>query len=444
MMVWLVAVLLLMPAAADAQRRPARPKPRPAAGPAQFPIVEIAVEDNKRYPADRIIAAAGLKRGDPGEKAAFDAARDRLLATGHFEQVGYRYEPSADGRGYKVVFEVQEAEPAYPVRFDPLGVEEEELVAWIRARHPLFDNEIPATDVLLKRYTASVEEFLESKGAPGKIVARVVAERPDELEILFRSAAGDPAVAEIVFEGSRVLSNEKLLDLFAGIAYGSPFREPLFRQRLDRGVRPHYEKLGYLDVRFEDLRAEPAKDGVRGVIVHVRVAEGEPFTLGDVALDGFSPVAPADLLREGRFQSGETANMEEAAAGVERMRRALRRSGYMNAKLDIQRKLDAEKLTVDLTVVLESGDRFDFGKLEIVGLDINGEAAIKKLWLPKPGQPFNADYPDFFLSRVQEDGIFEALGKTSAELKINEAEKKVDVVLYFGAVPPPPKPKRRF
>ena len=61
----------------------------------------------------------------------------------------------------------------------------------------------------------------------------------------------------------------------------------------------------------------------------------------------------------------------------------------------------------------------------------DGEAAIKKLWSLKEGKPYNADYPDFFLTQVKERGIFDNLGKTRFEIKINEQERTVDVTLYF-------------
>jgi hypothetical protein len=66
----------------------------------------------------------------------------------------------------------------------------------------------------------------------------------------------------------------------------------------------------------------------------------------------------------------------------------------------------------------------------------------RKLWALKEGKPFDAGYPDFFLNRVREDGIFDNLGVTKRDIKVNEANRTVDVVLTFsGDAPPPKKPK---
>src|ERR1035441_1913797 len=62
---------------------------------------------------------------------------------------------------------------------------------------------------------------------------------------------------------------------------------------------------------------------------------------------------------------------------------------------------------IRVAVHIDAGPRFTMGKLNIVGLDLNGEFEIKRIWTMKEGGPFNADYPDSFLTRVREEGLFE-------------------------------------
>ena len=57
---------------------------------------------------------------------------------------------------------------------------------------------------------------------------------------------------------------------------------------------------------------------------------------------------------------------------------------------------------MDLAVAIDPGPLFTMGKLEIKGLDLDGEAEIIRIWTLKEGKPFNPDYPDFFLGRVRE------------------------------------------
>jgi hypothetical protein len=83
------------------------------------------------------------------------------------------------------------------------------------------------------------------------------------------------------------------------------------------------------------------------------------------------------------------------------------------------------------------------GKLNIVGLDLNGEFEIKRIWTMKEGGPFNADYPDLFLTRVREEGLFENLGKTKSEFKINDRDHTADVTLTFAGENPDQKPGKK-
>ena len=85
----------------------------------------------------------------------------------------------------------------------------------------------------------------------------------------------------------------------------------------------------------------------------------------------------------------------------------------------------------NVIIRITEGPQFNFGHLTIEGLDLNAEAAMKKLWGLKEGKPFDTDYPDFFLGRVREDGYFENLHNTKAVVKVDEPTRVVDVTLQF-------------
>ena len=139
-------------------------------------------------------------------KPDFEAARDRLVATGMFETVGYKFAPGGDQHGYAASFQVVEVQPAYPIRFDDLGVPEKELTAYLRGKDPLFAPRLAATKPVLERYKQWVQEYID--GAPEQGQGDRQGDcrwRPGEFVILFRPARSDPAVAEVSFEGNQVI-----------------------------------------------------------------------------------------------------------------------------------------------------------------------------------------------------------------------------------------------
>jgi outer membrane protein assembly factor BamA len=73
-----------------------------------WPIEALAVEGNHAFTAQQILRAAGLQTGQVAGKAEFDAARDRLVATGAFDNVTYQFAPAKDFKGYNATVEVAE------------------------------------------------------------------------------------------------------------------------------------------------------------------------------------------------------------------------------------------------------------------------------------------------------------------------------------------------
>ena len=208
-------------------------------------------------------------------------------------------------------------------------------------------------------------------------------------------------------------------------------------------MRPLYEARGRVRVAFPKIRTEPDKD-VKGVNVFVTVDEGVSYELGKVAIDGPTPVQPDVLLKAGDFKSGDVANLDRVNEGVEKIRKAVMHAGFMEAKVTSERKIDDEKKAIDVTVRIDAGPQYLMGKLTIVGLDLDGEAEMKRIWTMKEGKPYNPDYPDLFLKRVREEAIFEDLGPTKSEPKLNEKQHTADVTLRFtGTNPQQGRPGRR-
>src|SRR5439155_13120441 len=184
--------LLFLPAPGLAQTK-ARPQ--------RWPIERLSVEGLKNYSLPQVLAATGLKTGQLAGRQDFEAARDRLLATGVFDTVGYRFAPSSGSNGYEASFQVVEVEPVYPVRFESLNAPDAEIQAWLRKKDPFFGAKIPATEAFLNRHAAEIEQYLSSQGRAEKLAGKVVADSAEQFTIVFRPATGAPKVAEVKFQG---------------------------------------------------------------------------------------------------------------------------------------------------------------------------------------------------------------------------------------------------
>jgi outer membrane protein insertion porin family len=402
--------------------------------------MSVTVDGNRIYGTAQIISAAGLTTGQLASAKELEAARERLMRTGAFGSVGFNFSPTADNRGIQANLQVAEIAQVYPLRFEELGVEASALEAWLKGKDILFTGKLAGTEVRLTQYTAWVEEYLATKKISGKVRGSLSADRPGELVALFRPATAAPSVAFVRFQGNKVIGATDLANTMAGVAVGIPYGEPRFRHLLQTSIVPLYEAKGHLRVSFPKLTVERSKE-VDGIVVTVEVNEGEPYKLGDVTTSG---VASADdLIKEGKFKPDETVNFDEVEAGVERIRKRIRANGYLRVATQMERKIDDAKKTVNLNVAVTPGPQYTFGALTLQGLDLHSEPVIRKRWVLKPGQPFRDGYPDAFLNRIREDGVFEDLGKTKADVKVDDTTRVVNVTLFFAGQPPEQK-KRAF
>jgi outer membrane protein assembly factor BamA len=443
-----ILFLMLACALGFAQTRPAQKKAAgaPAFGASQapsgrWPIASLSIEGNRIFSREQVLALAKLRVGQIAGKADFEAARDRLLAAGAFETVGYKFAQAPNGEGYAATLQLTEVEQVYPVDFQDLHVSSLDLDATLRTKDPIYSREkLPATQPVLGRYKKWIEEYLKSKGIEEKIVGSVQPAFDGGYNIVFRPDRPLPAVAQVTFEGNQVITEDKLREAIAG-AVGAPYTEDVFRQILTAAIRPLYEDKGFVRVAFPELRIKSAAD-VKGVHVFVTVSEGVSYELGKVTIDGPSPLAAAELIKAGEFKSGDVNVREHVTEGIERMKKTVRRAGYLDAQVFSDRKIDDGKHVVNVAVRVDAGPLYHMGRLTISGLDLSGEAEMKRIWTMREGQAFNPEYPDLFLKRVHEGGMFDNLGLTKADVKLDERAHVADVTLNFKGAPPAPERKR--
>ena len=434
----LALVLLIVAAASPAQtghtRKPAAaaateetPAPPPPGTP--WPVETLTVEGNHLYKSEQILAVAGLRAGQVAGKTEFEAARDRLNATGLFDNVGYHFAPAPDGKGYDAAIEVTEVPQVFPVRFQDLPATDAELRAQLKQKDPLFGDKIPATKAVLDRYAAWISQFLAAKNYHDPVIGKPTSDATSDLIIVFRPVKARRNIARVKFAQAGDLPAGVLETAIYGVAIGMPYEEAEFRLLLDSQIRPIFEARGLLRVAFPKVTTEPAKD-VDGVVVSVEVEPGPVYTLEHVSFTGAE--APREpFAKLANLKINQTANFDAVKAGRERIVASMRSSGYLQASTEVKRDVNDKDKKVSIVIDVIPGPLFTLGKLDIVGLDIESEPTVRKMWTIAPGKPFNPEYPDHFLDRIKKGGVFDNLKTTRSETKIN-ADHSVDVTLYFN------------
>ncbi len=415
-------------------RKPANPPPKTRL----FPLQEVQVKGNKLLTAAQIVAVAALPLKAAVQKSDFEAARDRLLATGYFESVAFRYWEVSDATGKSFgLFDVVEVPSVYPVQFENLPVPAAEIETELKAHNAFYGPKIPGTQQVLGYYARQIEQFLAARNKPERVVGELSPDGKDNFHVLFHSGEPLPSVAFVTFTGNKAISTVTLQNAMNDVAFGSTFSRDHIRQLLDHQIRPLYDAKGLIRVAFPMFTTEPAPK-VKGVTVHVTVEEGPVYNTGKVTLTGVD----SDYDEYVKIKPGVVANFDEVNAALESVKKQLKRNGYLDAQGEVERKVDDKAHTVDIKIEMKPGPQYTMGTLTITGLDLNTEPVVRKLWNTAEGKPFNASYPDYFLTRIREDGLFDGLGTTKSSTVVHDETHVVDVTLNFGYSPKPKPPKK--
>jgi outer membrane protein insertion porin family len=131
------------------------------------------------------------------------------------------------------------------------------------------------------------------------------------------------------------------------------------------------------------------------------------------------------------FKPGQTFDARKVDDFRIDLAHRMRMRGLLDATITAQSEPDDEKRAVNVTYNIIPGEPYNFQKLDIQGLDLTTQPVIAKLWGEKPGHPFNPEYPEFFLKKVQEQGLFDNLANTHSDYTADASSHSVTVHLYF-------------
>jgi outer membrane protein assembly factor BamA len=439
----LVLLCLALAMLAPAQtRRTKKPAAAPPLDPNAFPIVKLAIEGNHNFTVDQITKIAGVKVGDIVDKTKLDAAHERLVGCGAFDSVAYRYDPDANKKGVDLTFQVVEVPTLFPLMFEDLPASDADLRAWLKQHDPLFGPKVSGTKEALEHYRQLIADYLASAHDYHEaITGKLSSENPPDLVILFRPATPRPSIALIQATNTGEIPAGVVQSTAYGVAVGTIYSEPRFRQVLENSIRPLYDAVGRIRVSFPAVETVAATD-VKGVVVKFQVEQGPVYNFGTIQITGADTAkieVPAVLKK---IKTGQLANFDEVKAAQYRIEQDFHRLGYLRANTEVLRKVDDDKKTVDVNIRIISGPLYTFHQLTIAGLDLEGEPVIRKLWGLQPGNAFVPGYPDHFLERVNEMGLFDDLKSTEAETNIDQDKHTVDVTLTFKAGRAAPKKRK--
>ncbi|HEX8853285.1 MAG TPA: POTRA domain-containing protein, partial [Pyrinomonadaceae bacterium] len=251
--VGLVCVLPL-PVASVARAQTPQPSPQSVVR-----LTRIEVTGLARLKPEQVIAESGLQVGQTVDPEALDAAADRLLNSGLFRKLSYRFS-SKTGEGV-VTFVVEEAPTNVPVVFDNfVWFTNEELIAAVRKHLPSFDGTAPEAGSVTSTIAKGLTELLRERKIAGEVEYMLSATLGGQrAEHVFSVKGAGLRVCKLSFPGATAIAEQALVEKSSGI-FNNEYSRAFVVEYAASSLAPLYHERGYLRANFHSPEVTLAKD----------------------------------------------------------------------------------------------------------------------------------------------------------------------------------------
>jgi outer membrane protein assembly factor BamA len=372
----------------------ARAQAPAANSPPSSTIASIKITGAKKFPADQIIVASGLKQGDVVTAAQIQDATNRLSALGIFSAVNFRY--TSKGDAINLEFQVQEA-PTYPISFDNfIWFTGAEIGEAIRKQVGLFTGEAPGDGTIVDQMTAVIEDLLASKNIKGSVTHQLVAAAVgDGMEMQFRIEGIQLRVQSLQFEDAMATSSERLKDRIPDIK-GQPYS--LFAVELfeNEQVRPLYAAKGFLRAQIGPPQTRPIPDvndpKETAVEVTIPINPGPVYSWKGVTWQGNAAVQSSNLDAAVDLKPGDVADGMKTETLWQKIESYYGQRGYLDMKLTAEPQFDDTAHQISYRASISEGPQYRMGDMIITGLSVEAEKRLRQAWQIAPGQIFDDGY----------------------------------------------------
>ena len=425
-----LALLLAYCSLVSAQtHKPSKPLP-----PSSFKLVSIKVTGTKRYSADEIIAASGLRLGQTVSEDDFKLVSRHLGETGAFSDVAYAFQFSPEGT--KLDLQLKDSDHFVPASFDNLvWFSQKELLDDVRAQVSLFRGELPIAGELADQVSNALQALLIEHKIEGHVDYLRTSHQDGPIEgFVFTVTGPNIHVRNVDFVGAAP-TELVLLQTAAKKMLNQEFLRSKLRIQADKDLVPIYLERGYLKAAFSDAEPKVVQESPQESLVDVTFAvdPGRQYKTTDIQLSG-NKVFPTDKLRPlVRQQLSQPANAVQLQHDLEAVKKLYRTRGYVAASTEALAETDDAQSTVKYLLQIQEGSVFKMGDLDIRGLDKRATERLFTEWKLLAGDPYDSSYPQRFLKEAADD----LLGEWNIAIheSPNDKDQTVDVSLRFEPKP---------
>ncbi len=400
------------------------------------PLANVTVTGSQRFKPDVIIAASGIRKGQTVHREDLQNAADRLIQSGEFADVKYRYQTDRDGVSIEFAVADGTVIPAYFDNFP--WFTGEELSQALRQAVPLYDGRVPANGTAVDDVSEALGKMLESHKIGGSVTHRVLRAPDSEHLVQEFQLDGSELPVEAVFFTDPLADEDRAVHQSLSQLVGHPFSRYAIDTFVFEQVRPLYEASAHLRVKIGEPAArftgDPSQPLRKSVTVIVPIEPGPVYKWAGVTWIGNAAIPAADLNALIGLREGEPADGVKLRAAWVHVSDEYARLGYLDADIRPSLEFDDSKSRATGKVSIVEGSQYHMGDLVLSGLSLDGERRIRAAWKIAAGSIFDEKYFDDFVNggaRASFGTLPFTYAKVGHFLQKDPKTGKVDVLMDF-------------
>lgn len=399
-----------------------------------YKLIAIQVSGTTRYKPDEVIRASGLTLGQTVHKDDLERVVGRLGQTDAFTDISYSFEYSAEGT--KLKLQVKDAARFAPVRFENLvWFSDQELMQKLQAQVPLFNGELPVKGPLPDDLTEALQAMVNEKKIAAQVSYSRVATDDGPTEAFKYSVTGPRiSIQDVSFSGA---SSAELpaLEAAGKELRGVEYDRSAFRGEEEKSFLPVFLAHGHLKAKFGEPEAKVVQSDQDEVLVDVifPVEPGPQYKLSAIEVAGYKTVPLENLRQAIQVKIGQPADAMEIGKDAEIIKSLYATKGYMDAEVRTEPELDNVQHSVRYRYVINEGDIFKMGELEILGVDSHTKDRLKNNWTLLTGDTYNGGYTRRFVAQALKEVLTTGEWNSDIQETLDRKDKTVDVTLHFIA-----------
>jgi len=383
----------------------------------------IRVEGNQRIESAAVANYAAIPRGTTVTAGQVNAAYQRVLGSGVFEEV--ELVPS----GSTLVIKVKEYPTINRISFEGnKRLKDEALQQLVESQSRRVLNPTVA-----ERDAARITQAYSEQGRlAARVNTRIIRRSDNRADLIFEVFEGGTVEIErIGFVGNRNFSDNRLRRVLATKQAGilrAFFKQDTFvndRIEFDKQVlRDFYLSRGYVDFRTLGVNAELSRER-DGYFLTFNIEEGQQFRFGNItATSEIDGVDAQEYLETLRLKPGVVYSPTLVENSISRMERYGLKQGQDFLRVDPRISRNDRDLTLDVEFAISKGPKIFVERIDIEGNTTTLDKVIRNQFRIAEGDPFNPREIRESAERIRALGFF-----TVADVNAREGSTPSQVIV---------------